>query len=270
MNRIVRREMIVPNIHLLEVSAPLIASKIQPGQFVIIRSDQTGERVPLTVADWNAQEGTVTCFFLQVGTSTAKLAKLMAGDEIPTFVGPLGKPLEPKYLGRVVLAGGCYGIGSIYPLAKTFKLVGNRVTVMIEARSSFLLYWEDRLKKWSDELIVSTVDGSRGKRGHSASHLAELLQKGKKVDIVFAMGCTFMLSAVSEATRPFGVKTTVGLNPIMVDGTGMCGACRVEVAGKTLFACVDGPNFDGHQINWELLRARRRAYYLQETLSAEK
>ena len=270
MNKIVRREMIVPNLHLLEVSAPLVASKLKPGQFVIIRPDETGERVPLTVADWNPQEGTVTCFFLQVGTSTAKLAKLVAGDEVPTFVGPLGKPLEAQDWGQVVVAGGCYGIGSIYPLAKAFKRAGNRVTVMIEARSNFLLYWERRLSQWSDELIISTADGSRGRRGHSASQLAELLQKGKKVDIVFAMGCTFMLSAVSEATRPFDVKTIVSLNPVMVDGTGMCGACRVEVAGKTLFACVDGPNFDGHQVDWELLRARRRAYYLQETLSAER
>lgn len=270
MNRIIQREMMVPNIHLLKVSSPLIASKIKPGQFVIIRPDETGERVPLTVADWDPKEGTVTCFFVCVGTSTGKLARLKPGDQVPTFVGPLGKPLEVSQLGEVVLVGGCYGIGSIYPVAKAFRRAGNRVTVMIEARSRFLLYWQDRLRQVSDELIISTADGSLGNKGRSPSHLAELLQSEGNVDMVIAMGCTFMMNTVSEVTRPFRVKTIVGLNTVMVDGTGMCGACRVEVAGKTLFACVDGPNFDGHQVNWDLLQARRQAYYRQETLSAER
>ena len=237
---------------------------------MIIRPDETGERIPLTVADWDPHEGTVTCFFVQVGTSTAKLARLRPGDEVPTFVGPLGKPLEINQLERVVLVGGCYGIGSIYPVARAFKEAGSGVVVMIEARSGFLLYWQDRLKGVSDELIISTGDGSVGQKGRSPSHLAQLLAQGRRVDLVVAMGCTFMMNAVSEATRPFGVRTIVGLNTVMVDGTGMCGACRVEVGGKTLFACVDGPNFDGHQVNWELLRARRQAYYQQETISAER
>lgn len=270
MNRIIHREMVVPNIHLLKVSSPLIASKIKPGQFVIIRPDETGERVPLTVADWDPKEGTVTTLFLVVGTSTRKLARLKPGDQVPTFVGPLGRPLEAKALGTVICVGGCYGIGSIYPVARAFRQAGNRVIVMIEARSRFLLYWEDRLREVSDGLIVSTSDGSLGKKGRSPSHLTELLQSKERVDMVIAIGCTFMMNTVSEATRPFGVKTIVSLNPVMVDGTGMCGACRVEVGGETRFACVDGPGFDGHEVDWGLLRARRQAYFRQETLSAER
>lgn len=269
MNKVIDRKMVVPNIHLLDVEALLIAKKIQPGHFVIIKVDETGERIPLTVADWDREKGTVSCAFMQVGRSTRKLAGLKGGDEVPTFVGPLGKVIDIDKFGTVACVGGCYGIGSIYPVARAMKEAGNRVLNLIEARSRFLLYWEEKIKEVSDELIISTNDKSLGKRGHNSDRLKEMLQEGKKIDRVVAIGCTFMMYDVSEATRPFNVKTIVSLNPVMVDGTGMCGACRVEIAGKTKFACVDGPDFDGHEVDWNLLLARRKAYVREETVSEE-
>ncbi len=267
MNKIVGRTMIVPNIHLLTVESPLVASKIKAGQFVIIKVDETGERIPLTVADWDREMGTVSCAFSQVGRSTKKLALLKNGDEVPTFVGPLGKIIDIHHFGTVVCVGGCYGIGSIYPIVRSMKEAGNRVISFIEARSRFLLYWEEKINQVSDELIISTGDGSKGRKGHASDGLREMLDKGRSIDLVVAIGCTFMMYTISEATRPFGVKTIVGLNPIMVDGTGMCGACRVEIGGKTRFACIDGPNFDGHEVDWNLLLSRRKAYIRQEMIS---
>ena len=269
MNRVVERKMIVPNIHLLTIESPLIAKKIQPGHFVIVKVDEFGERIPLTVADWDREEGTVSCVFMQVGRSTRKIAQLNSGDEIPTFVGPLGKVIEIDKLGTVACVGGCYGIGSIYPVARAMKEAGNKVLSFIEARSRFLLYWEEKLREVSDDLIISTNDRSLGKKGHNSDRLKEMLQQGERIDRIVAIGCTFMMYDVSEATRPFEVKTIVSLNPVMVDGTGMCGACRVEVAGKTKFACVDGPDFDGHEVDWDLILTRRKAYVREETVSEE-
>jgi ferredoxin--NADP+ reductase len=269
MNQIVDRMMVVPNIHLLTVEAPLVSSKIKPGHFVIIQADETGERIPITVADWDRSQGEVSCVFMQVGKSTRKLASLKPGDEVPTFVGPLGKVIEVDYFGTVACIGGCYGIGSIYPVARAMKHAGNRVISFIEARSQFLLYWEDQIEQVSDGLIVSTVDGSKGRKGHNCDSLRDVLADGETIDRVIAIGCTYMMYAVSEATRHYGVKTIVSLNPVMVDGTGMCGACRVEVGGETKFACVDGPDFDGHEVDWGMLLARRKAYIRYETLSEE-
>jgi len=261
--------MIVPNLHLLEVEAPLVAGKIEPGHFVIIKVDEAGERIPLTVADWDRERGSVSTVFMQVGRSTRKLAQLQAGDMVPTFVGPLGKPVGIKRFGTVGLVGGCYGIGSIYPLIRAMKKAGNKVISFIEARSSFLLYWEERIREASDSLIVSTKDASSGSRGHNSEQVVAYLKAGKKIDHIVAIGCTFMMYDISRATRPFDVHTRVSLNPIMVDGTGMCGACRVEVGGTTKFACVDGPDFDGHEVDWNLLMARRKAYFEEETISEE-
>ena len=269
MNEIIEREMLVPNIHLLTVKAPYVASKIQPGHFIIIKVDEPGERIPLTVADWDREEGTVSCAFMQVGRSTRKISELKAGDEVPTFVGPLGKVIDVEKYGTVACVGGCYGIGSIYPVARAMKEAGNRVLSLIEARSRFLLYWEEKLRGVSDDLVISTNDRSLGERGHNSDRLKAMLKADKKIDRVVAIGCTFMMFDVSEATRPFGVKTIVSLNPVMVDGTGMCGACRVEIGGATKFACVDGPDFDGHEVDWELLLARRKAYAKEETVSEE-
>ena len=267
---VLKRELLVPNLQLLTVRAPVVASKIQPGQFVIVRTDERGERIPLTVADWDRQEGWVSCVFMQVGTSTYKLGRLKPGEELPSFVGPLGKPLDIDHWGTVVCAGGCYGIGSIYPVARALKEKGNRVISLIEGRSKFLLYWLDRLETVSDRLLVSTKDRSIGDNGYCSGLVKDLLAAGEPVDRVIAIGCTFMMSEMAEATRPSAVKTVVSLNPIMIDATGMCGACRVSVGGETKFACVDGPDFDAHRIDWDLLLARRKAYLGPETDSAEK
>jgi len=267
---VVKREPLAPNLQLLTVRAPVVAYKIQPGQFVIIRVDERGERIPLTVADWDRDEGSVSCVLMQVGTSTYKLGRLKAGDVLPTFVGPLGKPLELDRWGTVVVAGGCYGIGSIYPVARALREKGNHIISLIEGHSKFPLYWLDRLEAVSDRVIVSTKDRSVGDNGYCPGLVKDLLASGKQVDRVIAIGCTLMMYEMSKATRPFAVKTIVSLNPIMIDETGMCGACRVSVGGQTKFACVDGPDFDAHQVDWDLLLARRKAYLDRETESAQR
>lgn len=267
---VVKREPLAPNLQLLTVRAPTVASKIQPGQFVIVRADEHGERIPLTVSDWDREEGTISCVFLQVGTSTYKLGHLKVGDTLPTFVGPLGKPLELDRWGTVLCAGGCYGIGSIYPIARALKGKGNRVISLIEGRSKFLFYWLDRLEAVSDQVMIATHDGSLGQKDGYPGMVEELLASGEGLDRVIAIGCTFMMYEMAEATRPFGVKTIVSLNPIMIDGTGMCGACRVLIGDETKFACVDGPDFDAHQVDWDLLLSRRKAYLGPETDSADR
>lgn len=267
MYKVIERKALVPNIHLLRIEAPLIASKIQAGQFIMVMSDEKGERIPLTIADWD--KDSITTVFMEVGTSTHKLTKLKTGDFLPVVVGPLGNPSQIELFGTVICVGGCYGIGSIYPIAKALKEKGNRVISLIEARSKFLIYWDDRLRQVSDELIITTKDGSYGKKGYNSLILKELL-KTETVNRIFAIGCTFMMMDCSSATREFGVPTMVSLNSIMVDGTGMCGVCRVEVDGKTKFACVDGPEFDGHLVNFDLLAKRRAIYLAQEKESVER
>ena len=267
---VIAREPLAPNLQLLSVQAPVVASKIRPGQFVIVRADERGERIPLTVADWDREKGSVSCVFMQIGTSTYKLGQLKPGDVVATFVGPLGKPLEIDRWGTVLVAGGCYGIGSIYPVARALKEKGNRVIALVEGRSKFLLYWLDRLQAVSDRLLISTRDLSLGNSRDGPNALANLLASGERVDRVIAVGCTFIMYLIAEATRPYSVKTIVSLNPIMIDGTGMCGACRVSVGGETKFACVDGPHFDAHQVDWDLLLSRRKAYLDHETDSAER
>jgi NAD(P)H-flavin reductase len=267
---VLRRDPLAPNLQLLTVRAPIVASKIQPGQFVIVRVDEHSERIPLTVADWDRTEGSVSCVFMQVGTSTYKLGQLKTGDVLATFVGPLGKPLELDHWGTVAVVGGCYGIGSIYPVARALKEKGNRVISIVEGRSKFLLYWLDRLEAVSERVVISTRDRSAGDSVDGPDALKNLVTSGERIDRVIAIGCTFMMYQMSQATRPFSVKTIVSLNPIMIDGTGMCGACRVSVGGETKFACVDGPDFDAHQVDWNLLLARRKAYLNHETDSAER
>ena len=264
MYRIIERRMIVPNLHEFTVLAPAVAESVRPGNFIIVRPDEYGERIPLSVADWDAAAGTVTSVFMQVGGSTAKLARLKAGAAIPTFAGPLGKETEIGLFGTVLCVGGCYGIGSIYPVARALKEAGNKVVTLIEARSSYLLYWEDKLAKVSDRLIVVTRDGTKGTKGH-IDQIQDLLQRlGIVPDRVIVNGCTFQLMRVSQVTKPLGWKTIVNMNPIMIDGTGMCGVCRLSVAGKMKFACVDGPDFDGHEIDWDEFLARRKSYNPEE------
>jgi len=264
MYRVVVRRMIVPNIHELIVEAPLVATAAQPGNFVIVRPDETGERVPLTVADWDPEGGTVTSIFLQVGASTAKLARLKAGDEIPTYAGPLGKDAEIANFGTVLCVGGCYGIGSIYPVARALHEAGNTVYVLVEARSRYLLYWQEKLRQVCARMIEVTRDGSAGYKGH-ITRLPEILTLEKiKPDRIVVNGCTFLMMKASNVTRALGIRTIVNMNPIMIDGTGMCGVCRLTVAGKMKFACVDGPDFDGHEVDWEEFLKRRKTYNPEE------
>ncbi|HPW17826.1 MAG TPA: sulfide/dihydroorotate dehydrogenase-like FAD/NAD-binding protein [Candidatus Aminicenantes bacterium] len=266
MPRIVRRERLVPNIHLLEVEAPEIARKCRPGQFVIVMPDARGERIPLSIADWDRDRGTVVSVFQAVGTTTRKLALLGAGDALAIFAGPLGLPSEVGPFGTVLCAGGCYGIAAIHPLVRALREAGNRVLVLVDVKADYLLYWRDRLEPLADEFIVSSRDGLYGDTEFVGRRVRDILGR-EKIDRVAAAGCTYFMSSVAEATRPSGVKTVVSLNPVMVDGTGMCGACRVTVGGRTKFACVDGPDFDGHLVDWAELYARRRSYFDDEVRS---
>jgi ferredoxin--NADP+ reductase len=261
---VVERKMIVPNVHLLTVEAPDVAESARPGMFVILRPDERGERIPLTLADWDPAAGTVTSVFVQVGASTAKLARLKPGASLPSYAGPLGNATEIAAFGSVLLIGGCYGIGSIRPIAKALAEAGNHVSALIEARSSYLLYWEDRLREVCERVVVVTRDGSRGHKGH-VSRLARILaDESLSPDRIIAHGCTYQMMEVARQSRPLGITTMVSMNPIMIDGTGMCGVCRLTVAGETRFACVDGPEFDGHEVDWEEFLARRESYGAEE------
>jgi len=264
MYRVVVRRMIVPNVHELTVEAPQIAAAARPGNFVILRPDENGERVPLTVADWDPAAGTVTSVFLQVGASTAKLARLKPGDSLPTYAGPLGNDTEIGSFGTVLCIAGCYGIGSIYPIARALWEAGNAVFILTEARSRYLLYWQEKLRPVCTKLIELTRDGSAGYKGH-VTRLPEILALEKiRPDRIIVNGCTFLMMKASQVTRPLALKTMVNMNPIMIDGTGMCGVCRLTVAGKMKFACVDGPDFDGHEVDWDEFLKRRKTYNPEE------
>ncbi len=267
MVKILRRERLVPNIHLLEVHVPEVAKKCKPGQFVIIMPDERGERIPLTIADWDAEKGSVTSVFMIVGTSTHKLSLLNEGDEVPVFVGPLGKPSEIEKYGTVVCTGGCFGIAAIYPLARALKEAGNKVITLLDVKANFLLYWEDKLKAVSDQFFVSARDSYYDCKDYIPKTLKKVIKKESGINRVISIGCTYLMYTCSEATKSSKIRTMVSLNPIMVDGTGMCGACRVTVDGKTKFACVDGPDFDGHLVDWEELFTRRKAYFEDEVES---
>ena len=270
MTKILEKIQIAPNVHSCEVEAPGIARKASAGQFIIIIADKFSERIPITIADWDTKKGTITFVFLEIGASTQRLAELEEGDQIYSCTGPLGKPMEIKKFGTVALVGGCYGIGGIYPIARALKNKHNRVICFSEARSKFLLYWNEKLEEVSDEVRYATVDGSLGIKGHGHDDIEEFLKAGKKVNRVIAIGCTFMMYRVSEVTRPFGIDTIVSMNPVMIDGTGMCGACRIVVDGRTKFACVDGPHFNGHEVDWDIILSRRKGYLEEEIVSQER
>jgi len=270
MFKILLREELVPNIHLFKIDAPNVAKKARPGQFVVIRIDERGERIPLTVADWDEEEGSITIVFMEVGTTTCRLATLQAGDYLADFIGPLGLPTHIEKFGTVVCVAGGVGVAPIVPIARALRKEGNRVISIMGARNKDLLFWEDELRNVSDQLIVTTDDGSYGRKGVVTEPLKELLESGEKVDRVIAIGPSIMMKYCSLTTQPFGVKTMVSLNPIMVDGTGMCGCCRVSVDCVTKFVCVDGPDFDGHQVDWDLVFARQRIYLDEEKRSLEQ
>ncbi len=267
-NTILRIERLIPGqTSMLVVEAPEIARHTKPGNFVILRVTETGERIPLTIADVDQGAGTITLVYLVLGKTTALLETLEEGDSILDLCGPLGKPTHIEKVGTVICVGGGTGIAAMHHIAKGHHAAGNHVVALVGSRNRDLLIFCNELESFCPELLVSTDDGSYGRRGLVTDLLRERLEQDRSVAEVVAVGPAPMMAAVSNLTREFGVKTTVSLNSIMVDGIGMCGACRVTVGGKTLFACVDGPEFDGHQVDFQELRQRLAAFKSQEELS---
>ena len=269
---ILKKTVVAENTKVLVVEAPEIASQAKAGQFVILRNEEQGERYPLTIADFDPSAGTITLVFLEVGKSTVRLGRFEVGERIPDIAGPLGNPTHVQKAGTVVCVGGGVGIAAVYPVAKAFHNAGNHTIGIIGAKNKGLLFFEDEMRAACDELIVTTDDGSRGQKGFVTHRLLEVVDRlgARQVAEVYAVGPTIMMKVVADATRPFGIKTFVSLNPIMVDGTGMCGGCRVEVGGETKFACVDGPDFDAHLVDFNLLMARQRMYHDHERTAHER
>jgi ferredoxin--NADP+ reductase len=272
MSRILKRQKLTAKIFELVIDTPRIARKAQPGQFVVVMADKSGERIPLTIADFDRQLGTVTLVVMVVGASSFKLSKLNAGDALFAIIGPLGKASEIEKLDTVVMAAGGVGAAPIYPIARAFHEAGTQVITIQGSRNGDLLFWTDRLSTVSDRHIITTDDGSAGLKALVTQPLEELLNEdaSRRIGCVYAIGPAIMMKFCSLATRPFGVRTVVSLNPVMVDGTGMCGGCRVEVGGKTRFTCVDGPEFDGHLVDWDLLLSRQKIYTKHEECSLQR
>lgn len=269
MFKIVRQEELVKSSVILhEIEAPRIARKAKPGQFVILKATETGERIPLTMADTDPEAGTVTVIFMVVGKSTAIFAGLKVGDAYTDLIGPLGRPTDIEKVGHVVCVGGGTGIAVLHPIARAMKQAGNRVTTILGARNVDFLILKDKMSAISDTFIAMSDDGSTGKKGFVTDALKEILATDKP-DLVVAIGPVPMMKAVSEVTRPDGIHTLVSLNPVMVDGTGMCGGCRVTVGDQTKFACVDGPEFDGHKVDFDGLSKRLNAYKQVEVAARE-
>lgn len=254
---------------MMVIEARHVVAKAQAGQFIIIRIDERSERIPLTIADYDVERGTITIIFQEVGKSTLHLGSLEAGDELVTVVGPLGNHTEILDSGTVICVGGGVGIAPVFPIARALKEAGNTVISIIGARTKNLLFWEDRMRAVSDELIVCTDDGSWGRRALVTVPLKELLER-RSIHHIWAIGPAIMMKFVAQASKPFNVPTTVSLNPIMVDGTGMCGCCRVLIDGEPRFACVDGPEFDGQRIDWDNLLARLQFYRDEEHQAVER
>ena len=255
---------------MMRIEAPLIASERSPGQFVILQIDTNyGERIPLTIADADPNEGSITIIFQAVGATTNRLAKFNIGDVIDNLVGPLGRPTHIEKFGLVVCVGGGIGVAPLYPIVQGMKKAGNRIVIVMGARNKSLLILENEMRAFADELIVCTDDGSYGRKALVTAPLKEICERSPKPDLAVAIGPPIMMKFCSETTRPFAVPTVVSLNTIMVDGTGMCGGCRVTVGGKTKFVCVDGPEFDGHQVDFDNMMKRLKAYKPQEDTARE-
>ena len=268
---IVSNELIAPNLHRLVIEAPRIARARQPGQFVIVHANQQAERIPLTIADADATAGTITLFVQAVGYSTCRLVALPTGQVLRDLAGPLGRPTEIKHWGRVACIGGGVGTAVLYPLAKALADIGNQVITIIGGRSAEFIILADELAEFSAELLIATEDGSCGKQGFVTHVLQGLIDDPRSVpQAVYAVGPVPMMKAVSDMTRAHAIKTIVSLNPIMIDGTGMCGGCRVMVGGELKFACVDGPEFDAHQVDFALLADRLTTYRNEECRMLEK
>lgn len=264
MYRVVKRRQLAPSIVLLEVEAPAVAAKVEPGQFVIVRMDEHAERIPLTVMDFDREKGTITIVIQDVGHSSAMINQMEEGSFFKDFVGPLGVASEIENYGTVVCIGGGLGIAPVYPIARALKEAGNKVISVLGSRSADLLILEEEMRAVSDEVVIATNDGSLGVQGFVTDGLAQILEQGTEVAALWAIGPVVMMKAVANYTRPLGIKTIVSMNPIMVDGTGMCGACRVSVGSETKFACVDGPEFDGHLIDFDLAIQRLNFYKDEE------
>lgn len=256
-------------VKLFKVDAPLIARKAKPGQYVIVIKDKKGERIPLTIADFNSDEGTITLVLQTLGKSTKQIGLMEIADEFDGVAGPLGNPTEIENFGTVVMVAGGVGVAPIFPITRALKEAGNHVISIIGARNKSLLFWEDRIAKYSDELIICTDDGSYGRKGVVTQPLKEILQKREDIERVWAIGPAIMMKFVAETTRPFYTPTIVSLNTIMIDGTGMCGGCRVNIGDTARFVCVDGPEFDAHQVDWDNLLARLSFYKEEEREALE-
>ncbi|MEE0839733.1 MAG: sulfide/dihydroorotate dehydrogenase-like FAD/NAD-binding protein [Acutalibacteraceae bacterium] len=268
--KIVKKADLNSQIYLMEIEAPLVARKAAPGQFVILRIDEKGERVPFTIADFDKAKGTVTVIIQAVGKTTRDLSKLNEGDTILDFAGPLGMPTPLEGLKKVAVIGGGLGTAIAYPQAKKLKELGAEVTAISGFRSKEYIILEDEMNAVSDKLIITTDDGSNGLHGFVTDRLREELESGEKYDEVIAIGPLVMMRAVCNLTKEFGIPTTVSMNPVMIDGTGMCGGCRVIVGGETKFACVDGPDFDGHKIDWDAAIKRQQMFKAYEKRSCEE
>ena len=256
-------------VKLVVIHAPHVAHKAKPGQFVIVRIDETGERIPLTIADSDAEQGTITLIFQEVGKSTKQMGLLKVGEGFANVAGPLGHPTEINNYGTVVIVAGGVGIAPIFPITRALKLAGNRVITILGARNQSLLFWQDRMAQFSDEMILCTDDGSLGRKALVTEPLTEILSTHKDISKIWAIGPGIMMKFVAETTRPFQVPTIVSLNTIMIDGTGMCGGCRVVLDHGTKFVCVDGPEFDAHQVDWDNLLARQSFYRAEEKQALE-
>ncbi|MFH1226425.1 MAG: sulfide/dihydroorotate dehydrogenase-like FAD/NAD-binding protein [Planctomycetota bacterium] len=270
MFKILSREQFSDCVYRLVVDAPRIARTRKAGQFIALRVDEEGERIPLTICDADPVAGTVSIVFQAVGKSTMKLARLNKGEHIMDFVGPLGRATHIEKFGTVVCIGGGIGIAPVHPIAQAMRQSGNKVISIIGARSKNLLILENEMRIASDELIVGTDDGSYGKKGFTSDMLKEVIARGQKIDLVVAIGPVPMMKAICNVTKEHNLKTFVSLNPIMLDATGMCGVCRVTVGGKTRFACVDGPEFDGHQVDFDELTKRLKTYVNDEKVALER
>ena len=261
MFKILKKEELSPNVFSMDIEAPRVAKKALPGQFIVLRVDEKGERIPLTIANYNQETGAVNLVFQVIGASTMKLAELNEGDSIVDFVGPLGQPSEiKKFDGTVVVVGGGIGVAPTFPIARAMKAAGNKVIAIMGAKTQDILIMEKEMKEVTDEILVTTDDGSRGIKGFVTYAVQALVDRGEKIAQITAIGPVIMMKSVADSTRELGIHTVVSLNPIMVDGTGMCGGCRVTVGDETKFACVDGPEFDGHLVDFKGLMSRQRMY----------
>jgi ferredoxin--NADP+ reductase len=268
--KILKKQVLSDVSKLMIVQAPQVARKAQAGQFVIVRVDEAGERIPLTIADFDRAAQTVTLIFQEVGKSTQQMGRLNEGDGFATVAGPLGHATEIENYGTVVCVGGGIGIAPVYPIARALHEAGNHVISIMGARCADLLFWQEKMEAVSDELIVVTDDGSCGRKALVTEPLKELLQANADIKRVWAIGPAIMMKFVAATTKPFSVPTIVSLNTVMIDGTGMCGGCRVLLDGGAKFVCVDGPEFDAHQVNWELLMSRLSFYKAEEKQALER